>query len=736
MSQGPSFEDGFDAQFQLRPVWLPGEPESDYFPIDAESIHGHQLEMQRVMQRGEPEVVVNSNPTGAGKTLSWVAPTIRSGERGDGWIVVATYPTNTLVSDQAAAIREYLERYYTSEYATDLNIEAVQTPSGIDLTTEGDTFALEERVKTVSGATTRGEATSDALEAAFDEAQAASVCGLPTILLTTPDTVTLLAANRFESRDLAAFLNHADRIVIDEFHLSNPRGERLLPFHLDIIMRLSDRRFLKQLVFLSATPKADYLHRLERIFDVHHVTTARDDGNINGGGYEILPPATLYVTSRRMFQNGQWLAEQADRLLKWHADSEGQLLVILDSVREVKTAAIALEDASDGRTVGRIYGWKTQGRQTVVDDADIIVANTAAEVGVDFPNVTRLVCSAYDPASAIQRLGRMRARDAADDYELALITSPETHNELCEAASDGALSRGKVDAVADRTLDTVSVAPYYELLCGGYAQFLYEEVTDRPLQELATPEAQAHYRSAVFDHFGGTLDQIGEGSIRNADAFWDFLTQIVKLYDRDRTFPLFEEMHTFRPSSLSVVVLDTTDSEEPVLTYDLGYLLRYGRGRFVQGRDELRSEYESVFGRPLRDDEKDLLNAASRFVCGYFVFTGTRETPRQYGLTQYGRVASWRKQWSRARHSCQPEVLHEPRISLSEPDLAVPKDAIDLEDRVLAQYIGCPTREARLRYRLGPYASVLPLGDNDSLALWQDAILVHATLMSDAPMIQ
>lgn len=471
-----NFGEMFSATRTLAGAHMPGERTDEYFPLEESYADQHQLRMRDAILDDDIDVVGNVNPTGSGKTLSWLAPTIRSGEDDDGWIVLATYPTRALIEDQVQSIRTRFEQYYSAAWPPRRDGHTLrETDSGTVIDTGDNSFPLTDRVRSITGEDTVGRLTGTVFMEAFEDARSASQAGVPTVILTTPDMLSVLATDRVKSRDAGQFPGLVDAIVVDEFHLANPRGKRLLPFHLDVYMRLTDRRFLDTLVFLSATPDAQVIEQLGNALTTEIFGPAAASTAVATGATvtrEILPETLLHIETRRMFSNGEWLAEEADALLEWHAGDVGQTVAIVDSVREVKVLTNALRTvAPDDLTVSAVSGWHGDDHQATIDAADIVVGNSALEVGVDFDAIGRLVCTAYEANSAIQRIGRMRARAGVSDPEIAIITSEDAHTELLAQCEQGQISRDTLQTAFRESISETTAAPYYELLCATLSVF-------------------------------------------------------------------------------------------------------------------------------------------------------------------------------------------------------------------------------------------------------------------------
>jgi len=716
---------------------MPGERTDEYFPLEENYADQHQLRMRAAILDDDIDVVGNVNPTGSGKTLSWLAPTIRSGESDDGWIVLATYPTRALIEDQLQSIRARFEQYYSAVWPPRCDGHTLrETDSGPIIDTGDDRFLLTDQVRSITGKDTVGRLTGTVFMEAFEDARSASRAGIPTVILTTPDMLSVLATDRVKSRDAGQFPGLVDAIVVDEFHLANPRGKRLLPFHLDVYMRLTDQRFLDTLVFLSATPDAQVIEQLENAFTTEIIgPDAASTAEATGAETtrEILPETPFHIETRRMFSNGEWLAEKADELLEWHAGDVGQTVAIVDSVREVEVLTDAMQAAApDDLTVGAVSGWHSDNHQATIDSADIVVGNSALEVGVDFDAIGRLVCTAYDANSAIQRVGRMRARTGIGTQEIAVITSGEAHSELLAHCEQGRLSRDALQTAFRKSISETAAAPYFELLCAAYTRYLWE-YADHPLRERVTPQEEL-YQEIVRDHFTERVARLPDDVV-DMDALWDELEETLETYRaryRDGgALGVFKEMHDYRPGSLSALIVDSTDSDQLYKEYQLGYVLRYGTGRFVSDNIGLETVFKDVHRRRPTDDELAHLREIDRRAAGRMVLTGTQSEPRSYTIEAFNQATKWRKRAnSESAAGCFPRRLTNGKIGITEGHLEG-LDYVDIAGDVLVQYTPVGPYEAKQRYRLGPFGNVLSLTEHDSLALWQDATLVHARLMSD-----
>ena len=697
-------DDLADFSGTLKGTWIPGK-QQPVFPIGGGYSDQHQREMFSAIRDGDAEAVLNTNPTGGGKTLSWAAPVIRSMEESKPRIALATYPTRALVADQRKLLLSYFRLYFEADDWTP-EWDVIDSEGGEPklVHSSGDEVPLSERVQTVTGAGLDDpEGTASAFRTAERTVSEAATDGLPSIVLTTPDALTLLATGRYSDKDLGALPSLVDLIVVDEFHLTSARGKRLLPFHLDTYLTLGSGE-LEQLVFLSATPMADYTERIERSFDTVHVTRALESSPPDTGR-EILPETNFGVTNRPLFQTGEWLATRSDAIENT-VTPPGQTLIIVDSVREVEALAQTLEHET-AYEVGRVYGWKKEGRAAAIDSCDILVGNTAVEVGVDFDRVNRLIFTAHNPNSALQRLGRMRAQSDIQDYSVVCITTPSVQDAIVEAADGGSLSRPELERIFMQTLHQPGATRPYDDLCATYTRYLWSEATPS-LNEMYVPEeTQQQYQNLVHTHFGTALQEL-HGRVLDIEDTWTILSDSPYLDRED----IMTELHTFRSSSLNCLVIDTVDTEEPLKQYSLQHVLRYRHGKIIEF-STVSDRFEATIDRPLSPTEREYVDQIQPYVECAFVMTGTRSDARDIGVQELG----WDPDGGR------PRSLEELRLTISPSVVGL--DCLNpLSTDVLVYYTQLSPHRARSEYQLGPYANLLPYRDG-TVFLWEDALLAH-----------
>ena len=190
-------------------------------------------------------------------------------------------------------------------------------------------------------------------------------------------------------------------------------------------------------------------------------------------------------------------------------------------------------------------------------------------------------------------------------------------------------------------------------------------------------------------------------------------------------------MNTYRESSISAKIIEKNDPDEPIKQYSLHYILRYGKGEFIP-RDETIEILDKVIDGNLSPEVHDELRAMERRTVGTFLLHDFRNTPIDIQLNDFQQVSVWqnrcRERGSEA--SCHPKCLPSPDIKRRSGGIRG-SEYLDLGEEVLAQYAHGNRSEIKSRFGLGPYANIHPIDDSAVILLWQDAILAHASLMTD-----
>lgn len=580
------------------------------YPASAINPYEHQRALRALFQDEKEFVAVNDSPTGGGKTMSWLAPTVESGEH-----AIAVYPTNALIADQKRAIDEELEKHFP-ERETD--IEVVHVTSEMLRTRYADQY--------------RPDSNADILRAILRDKlwQNEQV-----VLLTNPDILVMMYRNLYRggfgyqsTGDEIREVNEFATVVVDEFHRASRKEQNTLLFLLDEMCDKEEAICeLSKLVFLSATPEA----RLERRFSKamsapYHRVTESDrrertafDVSPPEGWRSVMPPVELDVRNASTFGTAERLLGDDWEDTQSFCAREGKTVVILDGIHEVEVVTRRLRAEFPDQQIERIDGFHGSEKRDKLERFDVLVSNSAVEVGIDF-EVKRLVFSGHNRASFLQRLGRIRGRieDGADSRAVRCYvpdTVSKRVHELVEER-DGRVSRDELtlwlnDAYVDpRKPDTFdwrySAA---EALAHVHRQAgKHVESEQKPIVE------QGEER--IERHFGRPEENIG---LKEIKQFAGTVSQDVAA-----------ELQRYRGESLDVLVYDVSpDSENELKSYDPFYLLRYGNVEFLS---------ETEFLQEIPPSLHDEVASKADYVVGFCVYRGTIPVTEE----GYGRSVSFK----------------------------------------------------------------------------------------------
>jgi len=208
--------------FQLAGLGLrmyPGE-----YPVDEVIPHKHQWALHDALTDRLPGLFVDDAPTGAGKTLAWLAPVVSEGLQ-----TVAVYPTNALIEDQVRNIDE--------------NSKMLRGGNNVRLLAVTSETLQNEHAEQFPSANTNGERLRDLLKVAFDSRETV-------ILLTNPDIFVLLRREIYRERIDA--ISRFEVAVVDEFHRATRKERNTMLFLLDEMYETNEAICrLNHLVFLQ-----------------------------------------------------------------------------------------------------------------------------------------------------------------------------------------------------------------------------------------------------------------------------------------------------------------------------------------------------------------------------------------------------------------------------------------------------------------------------------------------------
>ena len=546
--------------------------------------YAHQLALRELVRRDEEFVAVNDSPTGGGKTSSWLAPALS--EQID---TIAIYPTNALVVDQTEQVNEASD-------AVDHEV-SVLTVTSEKLADKRSEFGVQSN----------GEAIHRWYRAEKRK-------GNQVILLTNPDIFVMMCRDLY--RNASRAYKRFPFIVVDEFHRAGQKEQNTLRYLLDELYERPQRQHeLDKIVFLSATPDEQQERRFEHAMTApYHRLTETDTTERTSffesspdGWRAVMPPVELDVRTAPTFGTAdRLLDDDLDDLISFcrdQSDSDAdrdRVAIILDGIHEVQRVFEQLDDELD-RQVERIDGFHSENKAEKLRSFDVLVSNSAVEVGIDF-NIDRLLFAGHNHASFLQRLGRLRTK--TNTCRARCYVPRQIAHDL-SAHEDEQLTRSELDVVLDET---------------------YPEPR-RPTSfgwRYSAPEELQHIDNRLRDASSEQQDDIViAGQNRIQRHFLDGTNVRLDSDDIERAkqsidWRVLEKLQWYRGDSVQALVYDQT--EDTVRTYDLFYLLRYGDVEFVTERE---------FKRIVPAEYEEQVSRTARYVDGFCLYSGTIQTTEE-----------------------------------------------------------------------------------------------------------
>lgn len=566
------------AQLSLDGVALRQHREAYLFDYDP---YAHQLALNELVRSGNGFVAVNDSPTGGGKTSSWLAPTLS--EQID---TIAIYPTNALVVDQTDQVKD----------ASDVVDHDVSV-----LTVTAEQLAKERKRL---GVQSNGEAI-------HRWHRAEKRRGNQVILLTNPDIFVMMCRDLY--RNASRAYKKFPFVVVDEFHRAGQKEQNTLRYLLDELYERPERQHrLDKIAFLSATPDEQLEQRFEHAMTApYHRLTDTDATERRSfsetptvGWKEVMPPVELDVRPAPTFGTAdRLLNDDLDDLITFCQDQSDpdsdrdRVAIILDGIHEVKRVSDQLRDELD-RQVERIDGFHSEKKGEKLRSFDVLVSNSAVEVGIDF-DIDRLLFAGHSHASFLQRLGRLRNKTKT--CRARCYVPRQIAHEL-SAYEDEQLTREELDVVLDEVYPDPRQPTSF-----GWRYSAPEELQhiDNRIRD-ATSETQEKIALAgqrrIQRHFlDGTNIRLDSDDIRRAKETIDWR--------------VLEKLQWYRGDSVQALVYD--QAEDSLRTYDLFYLLRYGDVEFVTKED---------FERIVPSEHGDTVSRTARYMDGFCLYRGTIQT--------------------------------------------------------------------------------------------------------------
>lgn len=695
--------DSDPVSFQIAGLGLrtyPGE-----YPVNGITPHRHQWALHDALTAREPGIFVNDAPTGAGKTLSWLAPVVS-----EGLSTITIYPTNALIEDQARNIIDFLDDLDDGDYCCLLAVTSETLQN--------------EYAEQFPDANSNGDRLSRLLRQAFDSQETV-------ILLTNPDIFVLLRRQLYHERISA--IKRFEVAVVDEFHRATRKERNTILFLLDEMYETDESVCrLNHLVFLSATPE----ERLERQFEEAMVapyyrvnefgwrntthpaltsdapsTVAFAPGELPADYRAILPPVDLTIEPAQTFGTATEMLEQEDLTMKRLSD--GRTVIMLDGVHEVDRVFNTLIDAGLIQTA-RIDGFHRENVREKIDSFGTLVSNSAVEVGVDF-DTDQIMFSGHDAASFFQRLGRLRTRSnqsAAYAYAPPYLFADlePIANTHADQWIDRSEFENRIGAVYTDSSTPMSFDWRYS------AVEAYDHVKIRA--NSAVSDDQPAIRKTGWQRIERHFFHHHQTGLTKADL--ERLHAVAEL-------PLLNKLKTYRGESVQTLVYNRRS--QSIRTYNIPYLLRHTDVSF-HTRDEFLAR--------LPNDLHDQVSRLEPYSNGYCIYRGgysgsahdDQSAGRMFTYKATGKIFSLLSDTPRDIRAPKVCTGLEIETSPGVRGLDLLKDDLS-NDQILCYPIEGHVSQIQDQYSLGAFGFIYPLlySEGDAaIAFSHDALYLHCRI--------
>lgn len=333
-----------------------------------------------------PDVVINTAMTGDGKSLAGQLPAMLGGWQKP---LLAMYPTNELIHDQASQIGSTWQRWNRTPVVASLDSSTLdQVLESQELSQRGD--ALLSMIRNY------------------------------TVLLTNPDIFHYIMQTFYRrtgrhgdasDRLIGPLLDNFEQFTFDEFHLFDAPQTASVMNALLLITQLSGVH-RKRFLFQSATPSKLLRSLLERAglnFVEIGGEYASDLNETELEGWRRILYRTNLSFAEGTVEN--WLDTNLETvLLPFFLDHRpaAKGAIIVNSVAQAKRICQRLAAALQphGLTVGENTALSSKALRRASYECDILVGTSTVDVGVDF-RINFLLFESHDAGTFLQRLGRL-----------------------------------------------------------------------------------------------------------------------------------------------------------------------------------------------------------------------------------------------------------------------------------------------------------------------------------------
>lgn len=547
--------------------------------------YDHQAAAENLLTSTDEFFALNASPTGSGKTFSWLKPALE-----EGIDTIAIFPTNALIADQVEAARELTRKHFGED------VEIVEAT--------GETVA-EWRDAGREGQVSKGKTLRRQVQKALEQNRV-------TVLCTNPDILTLIRRDMYNHHRLKQHSERFEMLVADEFHLADVKQRDTLLFLMDE-MYSTPEAFVRtnRFYLLSATLERDETGRPlgKRIREdigvspVEITADARPAATVSSDKWrQIMPPIDLDLRTAPTFRTADELLSDSSRDEFVSFCSEAQTVVMVDGVDEVDRLYEMLDEQLDG-TVRRITGFNRGNVREKIESFDVLVSNSAVEVGLDF-QPEQLVFSAHDSPTLVQRLGRLRDRDDDSNYRAWCYVPDSVHASLEHEL------RSQEQPIPRTAFERAAT----EAFASGcdYSSYSWR---------WADLEAYHHVKNQVESTTSDQADQVyNEGVDRIRRHFYEPYDRSLGKSNLERLedgldYRLLDRLQSYRGEGLQVMVRDHVAGE--IKLYNIFYILRWGRVQFRSRR---------AFRESLDSEERRFYDGYASYAVGFCEYFGKVDT--------------------------------------------------------------------------------------------------------------
>lgn len=553
----------------------------------------------------ESYIALNHAPTGAGKTMSWADPAVRTGDN-----VLAMYPTKALINDQFDTLKEIFENKYDDVIVNgpteDPEFSDEKTTVGFARFTSDSYDTYREELPEASSR--NGELFAQITRRLDKQNDVV-------IALTNPDIFSYVRHDVYQGSLARRVSGMFDALIVDEFHHADVKGQHSLVFLLEQMRREAKHKSRTQkCMLLSATPEREIQDKLASMkapyFDLNEEGDTRPQSlaNTDENWRTVLPPVNLTFRRSSTFKTGEKLIDNDN--IQDTVDFCGRderTVIILDSLGEVEQVAWRLErHLGDSHYIETLNGQSKNIGEKIQEfnssDAAVLVTNSAGEIGIDY-KADQLIFSGSNPSKLMQRFGRLRNR--TEELE-AIAYVPNRAYERFKTAGveDSTVTREEFEVLVDDGYEETREPSSFPPTFGAHEAFMQvqsvAEGSGPEERDEILEEGFEMIENQFFKPYGIPFDQ--ERFERNHDEMSGAL----------------ESLKDFRSSSPTALVYNKRDDK--VYTYSIEPLLRTGDVDVV--------EEDEFFGR-IPEKHHEEARKKSGHAHGFIIWRGNEKENRE-----------------------------------------------------------------------------------------------------------